>query len=151
MTGRGILPEKALGYKDNTQCFRGEKTWGPTQGFFFSSVILPLNSTQISVYFKGRGKMSGKTPKSSPEYFLVINGTRNSDGRVMHYEWMVSNGNWEPWHSTPGFSNRGQGGGGVESHSLLHSGVSRKESCELNIPSPSSYPTNTSRGKIYFK
>lgn len=29
-------------------------------------------------------------------------------------EW-VSNGNWELWHSTPGFSNRGHSGGRVES------------------------------------
>lgn len=88
MTGRGILPEEALGYKDNTQCFRGgEKPKVQPKGFFFfSSVILPLNSTQISIYFKGRGKMSEKNPKSTPEYFLIINGIRNSDGGVMHYE-----------------------------------------------------------------
>lgn len=61
-------------------------------------------------------------------------------------EW-VSNGNWEPWHLTPGFSQGGQGGGRVQSHILLHPGVSRKESCKLNISSPFSYPTERCRGK----
>lgn len=50
--------------------------------------MLPLNSTQIWAYFKGREKNVRKDPKWSPAYFPIINGIQNSEGRGMHYEWM---------------------------------------------------------------
>ena len=66
-------------------------------------------------------------------------GIQKVESCIMN-EW-VSNGNWERWHSTPGFSHRGLGGGRVEPHILLHPGVPRKESCKCNVASPPLYPT----------
>lgn len=91
--------------------------------------------------FQRQGKKNQKDPKWSLAYFL-INGIQDSEGRVMHYEWMgfpLVTGNRGP--QTPGFSNRGHGGGRDKWHILLHPGVLRKESCKLNLSSPSSYPT----------
>lgn len=141
MAGWGIIVEKALRYKNDIHCCR-KQTYGASQVFFPPFCVrLPPNSTQIWAYFKGKEKKNQKDPKWSLAYFL-INGIQDSEGRVMHYEWMgfpLVTGNRGP--QTPGFSNRGHGGGRDKWHVLLHPGVLRKESCKLNLSSPSSYPT----------
>lgn len=123
--------------KNHIQCFR-KQTYGSDRGFLFfllckATIELHPDLSLLQQQEKMSNTHTHTKPKQKQIIFCIFaehqwhSEFRGSESCIMN-EW-VSNGNWEPKPSTPGFSDRGPGGGRAESHIFLHPGVWRKESC----------------------